>query len=203
MIDGGKKEGSNEKTSNGGGGQISITNRNVCAKWRTLGIVLKPADLAFRRGLRRERAVSAEEKRGRSLASHELASIHPFPLNKPGCCNLAQCRALAIAREPYYFIGSSLFPSIRVCDISLVRSTAPTFLCPTRASIFFLLLYSPSSLSSPLVHTVFRVIKYHPRPPTTLLTTRASDRFSTPALETPAKPVLRMHLHPHLHPLGK
>lgn len=96
-------------------------------------------------------------ERGRSLASHELASIHPFPLNKPGCCNLAQCRALAIAREPYYFIGSSLFPSIRVCDISLVRSTAPTFLCSTRASIFFFLLYSPSSLSSPLrAHRISR-----------------------------------------------
>lgn len=206
MIDGRKKEGSNEKTSSGGG-QISITNRNVCAKWWDTGHSIKTGGLGFsaRTPKRKSSECGGERGQGRSLASHELASIHPFPLNKPGCCNLAQCRALAIAREPYYFIGSSLFPSIRVCDISLVcvRSPQPSYALPERRSFSFSYILPRPSPRYSLVHTVFRVIKYHPGPPTTLLMTRAPDRFSTLALETPAKPVLRMHLHPHLHPLGK
>lgn len=117
---------------------------------------------------RRERAAGGVGG-GASPASHELASIHPFPLNKPGCCNLVQCRALAIAREPYYFIGSSLFPSIRVCDIFLVcvcvcvyvcaSLTAPTFVYPAlpeRASIFFFLLYSPLSLRAARARRISR-----------------------------------------------
>lgn len=68
------------------------------------------------------------------------------------------------------------------------------YVCPARERRSFSSSYIPLvSLSAPLVHTVFRVIKYHPGPPTTLLTTRPPDRFSTPALGTSVELVLRMH----------
>lgn len=103
-----------------------------------------------------KRKSGERRRRGCSLASHELTSIHPFPLNKPGCCNLAQCRALAIARESYYFIGSSLFPTIRVCDISLVCSTAPTFVCPAERRSFSSSYISLVSLRATRAHRISR-----------------------------------------------
>lgn len=130
-------------------------------------------DLAFRREPPPEKR--GRESRGISLASLALASIHPFPLSRPGCrAALAQCRALAIARArdllfhqlvPFLRSAYPIYPSRPPPLATIFRppSSFPDLRAP-RPTVDLLplpLFALPTSL-----RFVFRVIKDHPGPPT-------------------------------------
>lgn len=116
-----------------------------------------------------ERGRESGRENERSLVSLALASIHPFPLNRPGCCaTLAQCRALAIARArdllfhqlvPFLRSAYPIYPLLpRYSDFLRSRpSWAP--------SIFFLFLFSHCQRLFTSYFALLRIILDHRRRP--------------------------------------
>lgn len=136
MIDGGKKRALTRKRA-AAPGRFQLQTGMYVQSGGTLGIVLKPVDLAFRRELRRERAASAEGKGGTfscitRAGQHSSVPIEQAWLLQPR--TMPGTRYCARALLFHRFVPFSFDPRMRY--IPHVCSIAPTFLSERRSFSF-------------------------------------------------------------------